>query len=74
MTWEEWVNSSYNTGGFYVHNNRISTTGTNFISTKNIQSTEYAEYSTNVIAKETVYYLPSLNITPPSGGGGGVGV
>ena len=73
MTWEDWCNSDYNTGGFYVHNNKIGTTGTNFISTKNTQSTEYAEYPTNVIAKETVYYLPSFNITPPPSGGSGIG-
>lgn len=70
MTWAQWVESSYNTGGFYILDGRIKTTGLNFVATVNVPSTTYAVSTTDTITRDAVYYLPIIGIEPPSGGGG----
>lgn len=57
MTWEEWVNSSYNTDNFIVYNNRISTNrgaaGGSRVTTDSAYNN--AVSSTDIIA--AAYYL-----------------
>jgi hypothetical protein len=57
MTWEEWVNSSYNTDGFYISYNVIHSKDGGFIN----------ENKNNIIIKNNLY---QLNYGGGSGGSG----
>lgn len=63
MTWEQWVNSSYNTGGFYVidGNNFVYFPDGSYVSTEGLQGGT-AEKSETIVANG-IYYIWS------SGGG-----
>ena len=56
MTWEEWVNSGYNTYDFYIKNgNAISTS--NKSSSYTVRRNRYLELPTYVINNNTSYTL-----------------
>lgn len=52
MTWGEWVNSSYNTGGYSVNKDGIICSGSNCISNPNLGK---LVSTTNIIEANTTY-------------------
>ena len=58
MTWGEWVNSSYNTGGYIISD--IYVTDSNHFTIYDVESSTY-QHSTDLIVNNSNYYVESGN-------------
>lgn len=57
MTWAEWVESSYNTGGFHTVGNNVTYDGSRMVSTSETERPEYWVLLTDEIIDDKNYYL-----------------
>lgn len=67
MTWEEWVNSSYNTDGYYISDIYVLKGANQHVSTQNKDNSLFYVVSGDLIIDGSTYYV----VGGSSGGGGG---
>lgn len=57
MTWEQWVNSSYNTGGYVVYENYVNNSSAQYVADANENSNKFYVTIERRIAKDYIYYV-----------------